>query len=163
MVRMPQRRSRELSPLSSEHHQALLIAFQLKKGLAGHSESAGAPKDLPGLLALARRFQDTVFVAHTKAEEELLGRPLAAGDMKRLQFEHAEMLRLLETARTSRPADVRQALSTFADLLERHVRWEERELFPACEDALGDDVLAGIGHELEKRLVTRAEKQPKRA
>src|SRR5919197_5885969 len=112
MALMAQKRSRELSPLSSEHHQALLIAFQVKKGLTEHSESAGAPKDLPGLLALARRFQDTVFVAHTKAEEELLGRHLSAGDMKRLQFEHAEMLRLLDAARTGRPGDMRQALST---------------------------------------------------
>src|SRR5919201_6907348 len=111
MARMPQKRSRELSPLSSEHHQALLIAFQLKKGLAGHSESAGAPKDLPGLVALARRFEDSVFVAHTKAEEELLGRHLAASELKRLKFEHSEMLRLLDTARSSRPADIRQALS----------------------------------------------------
>ena len=157
------KRSRELRPLSSEHHQALLIAFQLKKGLAGHSESAGAPRDLPGLLALARRFEDSVFLAHTKAEEELLGRHLATPDVKRLKFEHAEMVRLLDLARASRAGDVRQALAAFAELLERHIRWEEREVFPACEDALADDVLAKIGHELEKRLVTRAEKQPKRA
>jgi hypothetical protein len=163
MASMAQKRSRELRPLSSEHHQALLIAFQLKKGLAGHSESAGAPKDLPGLLALARRFEDSVFLAHTRAEEELLGGHLSAADMRRLQFEHGEMIRLLELARTARPGDLRQALTSFAELLERHIRWEERELFPSCEHALGEDELALIGHELEKRLVTRAEKQPKRA
>ena len=50
------KRTRELKPLTSEHHQALLVAFQLKKGLAGHAESAGAPRDLPGRPALARRF-----------------------------------------------------------------------------------------------------------
>src|SRR5512141_3301029 len=55
------KRSRELKPLSSEHHQALLVAFQLKQGLAGHADSAGAPKDLPGLLQLARRFEEQVF------------------------------------------------------------------------------------------------------
>jgi hemerythrin-like domain-containing protein len=163
MTSMAQKRSRELRPLSSEHHQALLVAFQLKKGLAGHSESAGAPKDLPGLLALARRFEDSVFIAHTKAEEELLGEHLAGPDMRRLTFEHAEMIRLLDLARTARPGDLRQALTSFAELLERHIRWEERELFPSCEHALGEDVLATIGHELEKRLVTRSEKQPKRA
>src|SRR5215208_2782253 len=62
------KRSRELKPLSSEHHQALLVAFQLKKGLAGHAESAGAPKDLPGLLQLARKFEEQVFRTHTRAE-----------------------------------------------------------------------------------------------
>ncbi len=152
VFRMAIKRSRELKPLSSEHHQALLVAFQLKKGLAGHGESAGAPKDLPGLLALARRFETTLFLTHTRAEEELLGRHLPPADMKRLQFEHAEMTRLLDTARQARQ-DMRQALSAFADLLERHVRWEERELFPACEASMAETDLAQIGHELEKRLV----------
>jgi hemerythrin-like domain-containing protein len=155
------KRSRQLKPLSSEHHQALLVAFQLKKGLAGHGDSAGAPKDLPGLLALARRFEDGLFVAHTRAEEELLGSHLAAGDMKRLQLEHAEMMRLLVAARQARPAEMRQALVAFAELLERHVRWEERELFPACEKAMGEDALAVVGHELEKRLVlSRSDGKP---
>ena len=150
---MPQKRTSELRPLSSDHHQALLVAFQLKKGLAGHGESAGAPKDVPGLLGLARRYQDAVLTPHTKAEEELLGQHLAPADMKRLTFEHGELVRLLEAARQARPGDVRQLLGAFADLLERHVRWEERELFPACESAIDGAALAVIGHELEKRLV----------
>ena len=163
MPPMAQKRSRELRPLSSEHHQALLVAFQLKKGLSGHSETAGAPKDLPGLLALARRFEDSIFLAHTRAEEELLGQHLSKTDMKRLQFEHAEMVRLLEAARSARPNEMRQALTSFADLLERHIRWEERELFPGCESDMDEAALATVGHELEKRHVTRAEKTPKRA
>ena len=150
---MALKRSRQLKPLSSEHHQALLVAFQLKKGLAGHGESAGAPKDLPGLLALARRFENTLFLTHTKAEEELLGRHLSPTDMKRLQFEHAEMVRLLATARQARPSEMRQALTAFAELLERHIRWEERELFPHCEADMAEADLATVGHELEKRLV----------
>jgi Hemerythrin HHE cation binding domain len=155
------KRSRQLKPLSSEHHQALLVAFQLKKGLAGHGDSAGAPKDLPGLLALARRFENTLFLTHTKTEEEVLGSHLPPDDMKRLQFEHAEMQRLLESARQARPADMRQALTAFANLLERHIRWEERELFPQCEADLDESELARVGHELEKRLVlSRNEAKP---
>ncbi len=147
------RRSRALKPLSSEHHQALLVAFQLKKGLAGHAESAGAPKDLPGLAALARRFDEQLFRTHTRAEEELLGRWLAEGDMKRLEAEHAHLNRLLSDARSAREADLRAALQGFADLLERHIRWEERELFPYAEGHADEAALAGIGAELEKRLV----------
>jgi hemerythrin-like domain-containing protein len=147
------KRARELKPLSAEHHQALLVAFQVKKSLEGHPEAAGAPKDLPGILALARRFEETVFQPHAKAEEELLGEHLAAADMKRLRAEHAELTRLIQLARTSPPADQRASLGAFADLLERHVRWEERELFPAAEATLGAEQLAIIGGELEKRLV----------
>jgi hypothetical protein len=147
------RRSRQLKPLSSEHHQAMLVAFQLKMGLAGHPESAGAPKDLPGLLALARRFDEQVFRTHSRTEEDVLGRHLTGADLHRLGSEHAELTRLLESARTARPPELRAALTGFAELLERHVRWEEREVFPYAEDHVDEETLATIGGELELRLV----------
>ena len=147
------KRSRELKPLSSEHHQALLVAFQIKKSLAGHAEAAGAPKDLNGLLSLARRYEDSVLKNHIRAEEDCLARYLSEGDARRLRQEHAELGRLLEAARVSKPPEMRAALSAFADLMERHVRWEERELFPACEREIDAEALAHVGHELERRLV----------
>lgn len=157
------RRSRELKPLSSEHHQALLVAFQLKKGLAGHAESAGAPKDLPGLLQLARRFEEQILRPHARAEEELLGQAIPGPDMARLRGEHGEMTRLLELSRTARAGDLRAHLGAFADLLERHVRWEERELFPYAEGHVDEATLAAIGGELERRLVlARTESKPAR-
>ncbi len=147
------RRSRELKPLSSEHHQALLVAFQLKQGLAGHAEAVGAPKDLPGLLKLARKLEEQILRAHVRAEEELLDGLIQEPDVARLRTEHAEMARLLELSRTARAGDVRVHLAAFADLLERHVRWEERELFPYAERHVDEATLARIGGELERRLV----------
>ncbi len=158
------KRSRELRPLSSDHHQALLVAFQLKKGLAGHPEAAGAPKDLPGLVGLARRFDEQLFRTHAKAEEELLGTGLAPDDLARLRAEPAERTRLLEAARNARAVEQRAHLSAWADLLDRHVRWEERELFPVAEERLDDAALARIGGELEKRIViARGEAKPTRS
>jgi hemerythrin-like domain-containing protein len=153
------RRSRQLKPLSSEHHQALLVAFQLKMGLAGHADSAGAPKDLPGLLALARRFEEQVFRAHIRAEEDVLGQYLTEPDMRRLKSEHGEMVQLIETAGSARPAELRASLSGFAELLERHIRWEERELFPYAEGHVDEATLADIGGELERRLVLARSEQ----
>lgn len=157
------RRSRELKPLSSEHHQALLVAFQLKQGLAGHGDSAGAPKDLPGLLALARRFDEQLMRAHQRAEEELLGGLVPGADLDRLRAEHAELGRLIARSRTDRTPELRQHLGAYADLLERHVRWEERELFPYAEGHVDEETLATIGGELERRLVlARTEAKPAR-
>jgi hemerythrin-like domain-containing protein len=152
---MAKKRSRALRPFSSEHHQALLVAFQLKKAIAGHAESAGAPKDLDGLAALARRFEESVFVAHVEIEEALLGHHLAEADVRRLKDEHRQLRDLLVEARAARNAARRAALLSFADLLERHVRWEERELFPSVEAVLGPEELARLGHDLERRLVVR--------
>lgn len=156
------RRSRQLKPLSSEHHQALLVSLQLKRGLAGHGESAGAPRDLAGLVALARRFDERVFRPHTKAEEELLGKHLPAADFSRLTAEHGELKGLVEAAQRVEPAEQRVALGRFAEKLELHVRWEERELFPYAEEHLGDEALAVIGGELEKRLVLAGSSQGRR-
>jgi hypothetical protein len=150
---MASKRSRELRPLSSEHHQALLVAFQLKKAIAGHAETAGAPRDLDGMLALARRFEDSVFLVHMQAEEDLLGRHLSPADGRRLKDEHQRLRALLVESRTVRQAGRRAPLLAFADLLERHVRWEERELFGRCEEGIAPADLATVGHELEKRLV----------
>ncbi len=150
---MAAKRSRELRPLSSEHHQALLVAFQIKKAIAGHAETAGAPRDLDGLTALARRFEESVFLVHIAAEEELLARHLAPADLRRLEEEHRQLRELLVEARSARQASRRAPLLAFADLLERHVRWEERELFQRCEEAIAPADLAHLGHELEKRLV----------
>lgn len=159
---MASKRSRELRPLSSEHHQALLVAFQLKKAIAGHAETAGAPRDLDGLLSLARRFEESVFLVHLQAEEDLLGRHLAPEDARRLKDEHQRLRALLVESRTVRQAERRAPLLAFADLLERHVRWEERELFARCEEGIPPAELAVVGHELELRLVV-AGKGGKRA
>jgi hypothetical protein len=88
-----------------------------------------------------------------RAEEDLLARFISSDDMARLRAEHVEMARLLEVARTARPPDLRALLGAFADLVERHVRWEERELFPYAEGHADEATLAAIAGELEKRLV----------
>jgi hemerythrin-like domain-containing protein len=147
------KRSRELRPLSSDHHQALLVAFQLRKSLEGHPEAAGAPRDLPGMLSLASRFAERLFGPHARAEEELLGRHLGTEDLQRLAAEHAELRGLLAHARGAAPGEQRASLASFAELLDRHVRWEERELFPFAEAHLDAEALALIGGELERRLV----------
>jgi hemerythrin-like domain-containing protein len=156
------RRSRQLKPLSSEHHHALLVAFQLKQSLAGHAESAGAPKDLLGLAGLVRRFSVQVLSTHTRTEEDVLGSYFTPGDLERLRAEHLELSRLVEATTTRDPSELRPALAAFAELLERHVRWEERELFPYAEGHVDASTLADIGGELERRLVlARGEARPR--
>jgi hemerythrin-like domain-containing protein len=153
------KRSRALTPLSSEHHRALLVAFQLKKSLAGHAESAGAPRDLPGLLSLARGFASKVLEPHLRAEEELLSPHLSGADGQRLASEHAELRRLIGQAAGAPAAGQRILLSGFAELLERHVRWEERELFASLEAQAGEAALEAIGAELERRLALAGQGQ----
>ena len=57
------------------------------------------------------------------------------------------------SAAKASPAEQRALLTAFAELLERHIRWEERDLFPYAELHVDEAALATIGGELEKRLV----------
>jgi hemerythrin-like domain-containing protein len=104
-------------------------------------------------VSLVRRFEDQVMRTHLRTEEDVLGAHLAPEDMRRLRAEHAELTRLVGATREGAPAEQRAALAGFADLLERHVRWEERELFAYAEGHVDAETLAAIGGELERRLV----------
>lgn len=137
------KRSPELTPLSHDHHQALFAAQRLKRAEAGSD---------------ARRtfleFWESHGRAHFVIEEEILLPAWIAGDPQadralaaRVAAEH------LEIRSAARELDDEELppdrLHEVGALLERHVRFEERELFSMIEAALADDALAALGAEIE--------------
>jgi hemerythrin-like domain-containing protein len=138
------RRSAALTPLSHDHHQALFLAFQLKR--------AADVTALADFLA----FIDGEGHAHFEAEETvLLPRWLAADPGAdhamgaRVVAEHRELRATAERMRSATPqlADLHAA----GELLEQHVRFEERELFPLIEAHLNAEDLQEIGALLEEQ------------
>jgi hemerythrin-like domain-containing protein len=138
------KRSPELTPLSHDHHQALFVAQRLKR-----AEDAGEARD---------RFLDywrSHGRSHFVIEEEILlpGWALASADADRAQAARvsAEHLEIRAAARRAEhePLDL-EALRELGELLERHVRFEERELFPAIEAQLDAEQLAELGAEIER-------------
>lgn len=127
--------------LSTEHHHALVLVRRV-----GERRAAGATgAELAALLA--EPWRETI-EPHFVVEEQLLLPPLdAAGEaelVERTRREHAE-LRQLAASACHGDGD---AAGRFAAALEAHVRFEERELFPACERRLDRatlDVLAAHG------------------
>ncbi len=112
------RRDPRLVPLSREHHAALRLGRSLMSGGASDALRAMLP-------ALRDHF----------AEEERSFLPLLDGRQEtalasRLRAEHAALDRLFAAAlRGEQEAEAGKALIA-------HVRFEERELFPAIEAAL---------------------------
>jgi len=136
------KRAAELHGLSHDHHQVLHWALELKR-----SESADDPAQpfldfwhghagehfrveeevlLPGWAQLSDSFDESMAT-------RVLGEHLAM---------RAEVLRL-EAGEFG--LDARRALGK---ALERHVRFEERELFPAIEAGLDEAALAELGARL---------------
>jgi hemerythrin-like domain-containing protein len=150
-----------LIPLSRDHHDGLVQAVRLRR--------AAADGDASARLAAAREFVEFFRNderVHLRDEEEelfpLLLRhvqsepaPLREARVQHLQLEG--FARTLEIAVAAGSAD-RETLDAVGELLDAHVRLEERQLFPLIEELVPDDELRRL--ELASRDATCAARHP---
>lgn len=126
------KRDPRLRTLSSEHHHALVLA----RALTAHDD----PWSQIDPAALGRRF-DLELEPHFAIEEQLLLPELMEQGqtalVQRTLDDHAFLRAQVRQARTGDNA----AAQAFATRLYEHVRFEERELFPACETLLSATTL----------------------
>ncbi len=141
---MAMKRDEALAPLSRQHHQVLYRAMRLKR-----TEDLSLRDDALSFFAEEDR--------HFGVEERVLLPAWLAwaseGDhamARRVAEEHlAIRIALRELSAEAEPA----ALNRFGELLEAHVRFEERELFPRIEEDLSEAQLEELGAELERALL----------
>lgn len=138
------KRHPELQPLSDEHHNALVLARRVRRAAAGGDAAAlaGAWRDAQARFA-------SELEPHFQVEESALFPPLeAAGERALVAQALADHGRLRELiAGAAAPA----AAAELGELLHRHVRFEERQLFPRAEAALGEAALAAVGRAARSR------------
>jgi len=138
-----------LHPLSHDHHQGLILAQQLKKGAPQYK---GMPSTLEGKKDYAVSFYKSELVQHFKDEEEILF-PSVLGKNEKVDSliqevisEHRKLESLVnELEKTNQLENVMDELG---QLLEKHIRKEERILFVEIENILLDDELEIIGEKL---------------
>ena len=131
-------RDASLVPLSRQHFRALVLCMRIHRKRAR-----------PGVLRremLALYAGDVRF--HFQAEEKFLfpaARRLATvGPLVReLLGEHKKLRRAFSSAR--RRALPSAELARFADLLEAHVRKEERRLFEECQKQMSAEEMSSLG------------------
>lgn len=149
------RRHPSLIPLSHDHREALGLAFRLHNPAPPGRVTAMTPAST----AASRAAETIEFFArhlepHFRAEEEaLFPFLLARADLdaasrslvERLTAEHGQLAALRDAieAAAGGAGDLETALVAFADLLESHVRAEERELFARFPD-LSDEETAPV-------------------
>ncbi len=141
-------------PLSREHHDGLLLATRLQQGTKALERLWS--HDLQWQSGFVVEFFETNLSGHFRIEEEFLF-PTVAGLMPKdngmigdLIREHREMEALVETLRhpTGKPPEA--TLKRIGEILERHIRREERELFPFCEAHMSASTLASLGRKMEE-------------
>jgi hemerythrin-like domain-containing protein len=145
------KRSPELTPLSHDHHQTLFAALKLKRW----DDQAAASQDFLD-------FWRVQCAEHFRIEEDILLPGWLAGDDRadvqlatRVLKEHLEVRTLVR--KLEGEATAADDLKQLGELLERHVRFEERELFPAIESGLDADALKALGAELARADTAAAE------
>jgi len=116
-----------------------VLARRLQRVAGG----AGDPPELAKTWEGARASFAQELAPHFRVEEEWLFPPLAAAGESRLVEraleDHARLRDLIDSAPTIEIA------IAFGERLHRHVRFEERELFPRAEALLGLPVLEAAG------------------
>lgn len=130
------KRHPQLQPLSDDHHGALVLA----RRIALAARERGPLSEVWD--ELRRRFAREL-EPHFRVEEVRLFPQLeAAGEHARVERARRDHARLRELA-GAEPAP--RVATELAELLRRHVRFEERELFPCAERLLDLPTLEAAG------------------
>jgi hemerythrin-like domain-containing protein len=137
------KREAALTDLSRDHHQALYQAMRMKR-----ADEAGLSEVRDDVLSFWREHG----AVHFRIEEEILLPAYATvGDpadeaVVRVLVDHVWIRERMERLESGE-LDVLE-VHELGDRLERHVRHEERVLFPLVEDALDPVALAALGERI---------------
>ncbi len=120
-----------LVPLSQDHHHGLMLVLKIKKGI----RYGVAPRRMSAYLM--HEFQEAL-VPHFRDEEEGVFRWLSETDpvLVRALEEHRRMETLVENIRER--GENLSLLQMFIEVLEAHIRFEERVLFPLVQEQFPD-------------------------
>lgn len=148
-------RHRSLILLSHDHHHGLALALRCRKQALGQLK----PMGVEGLRVRAREFRDFFaknLTNHFRAEEEALFPPLRAlmpdsePIINQLVREHQEMRLVIPNLEAEK--GLGKVIFDLGDLLERHIRKEERELFPLFEQHADRFDAAAVGEQIKTIL-----------
>ena len=119
----PLKRHKALQPFSREHHHGLLLSWKIRSGLSKNVE----PRRIK---VYASWFYKTHLKPHFEVEEKHIFSLMEDGNnlVKRALADHRRLARLF----TLEPDDV-ATLSKIEEELDKHIRFEERVLFPEIQ------------------------------
>src|SRR5690349_7260343 len=139
------KRHKQLQPLSRQHHNGLLAALLLKKGIAKAA-------DAKVMATFILDFWRNDLKEHFENEEQVLIPVLRNTsfdkDLTNQFLEEHALLRSYIAALKNNADDI-PIIQSFAALLEKHIRFEERIYFPEAEKLLSEEQFQKIGEQLK--------------
>jgi len=136
------KRNANIAPLSRDHHHSLLFCWKIRQGIA---KGVGLERIQPYILYFYKMHLEK----HFQEEEALLFRVIDDPLCLCALDEHRRVLDLVKAITGSKAWDA-EYYSGLADLVENHVRFEERQLFPFLETRLSREQLSKVGAELDR-------------
>ena len=130
----PLKRVLELQPLSHDHHHGLQLCWKIRTGFSKQIEVERIKK-------YADWFFTNHLVPHFELEEEYIFTILDPKNelVKQALTDHRRLKRLF-----SQTTDLEKSLGRIEEELEKHIRFEERVLFPEVQTEATAEQLAEI-------------------
>lgn len=134
------KRNQNLIPLSRDHHFGLLCCWKVNQGL-----KKGISYER--IKAYINFFWKERLKNHFDAEDFVFAPVEKDENFMKMENEHLEIETIITQINTSSDSNL---LKQFAQILEKHIRFEERELFTNLEQVLSEDELNQIGIKLDE-------------
>jgi len=141
METKPIKRSEHIMKLSKEHHSGLLFCWKIRQGLKREAATER-------IIKYTQYFWSHHLDEHFREEETILFSPLKDEMVQKAIEDHQQIKHILDDLQGSSADDAIQKLTQLANLVDDHIRYEERKLFPHIEKSLSDEQLEKIGKQL---------------
>lgn len=138
----PIKRSEHIVQLSKEHHFSLLFCWKIRNGLKKEVE-------ISRIINYVNYFWKEHLLPHFE-EEDVFFSNVDDLFVKRAYDEHHEINETVRLLNLSSKEEAFSLALKIANLVDDHVRFEERELFPHLEKAIDEPKLMEIGNEIKK-------------
>ena len=143
-VKKPIKRNAAIVEFSKDHHFALLLVWKIRDGVKKSIDPSRISRYII-------HFYDTDLIHHFTDEEKILFTKLAADNPLRTQAEteHRNIKQMIDELRNN--SGDRNLIQNFAGTLEKHIRFEERELFNHLQENISDKVFTEIASSVKSR------------
>lgn len=140
----PIKRNAAIAEFSRDHHFALLLVWKIREGI----KNSVQPERISNYVL---HYFETELMPHFRAEEEMLYSRISLRNGLRAQAEteHAVIYKLIDSLKKNKTD--KNLLQNFADTLEKHVRFEERELFNFLQENISETELSAIASAMKKK------------
>ncbi len=135
------KRSPELVQLSKDHHNGLLLCWKIRSGI----KNKVSVNRIAGYILYC---YDQELETHFRLEESFVF-PLLPEDhplRNEAMLQHVLLRNLVGQFKINQVNEV--LLQEFADMLDVHIRFEERQLFPCIEASVPGEKLAASGEQI---------------